>query len=328
MDRLRVFINYKTTDSPWGGSNSFLCALKEYLADLKGIHLISDKHTDFDIILINTAYTAPGRYISLRQMRRYHEYGYSSLFEYILKLFKKRPVKIVLRLDGLRRFYAEMPEDRGDKIQLSLLKFADAVIFQSNESLKQFNKVIGGIPELHYVIHNGVNQRIFNTEGKRFWNKKDELKIFTTSWSTNPRKGFEDIVRLSRFDGVTINFVGNWPKEISHEKVHLKPPVPQNLLSDEYRKNDVFFFPSRNEACPNVINEALSCGLPVIYHPSGGTPEIVSGYGAEFDDDLLKALNEVTNNYDSFVEKIKKNHHLFSINYAGERYVEVFKKLV
>lgn len=326
MDRMRVFINYKTTDRPWGGSNSFLCALKGYLSNLEDIHLIYDKYEDFDLILINTAYTAPGRYISLRQIRRYHEYGYSSLFEYILKLFKKRPMKIVLRLDGLRRFYAEIPEDKGDNIQLSLVGLADAIIFQSNESLAQFKRTINGFSALHYVIYNGVNQGVFNLKGKIFWNKKDKLKVFATSWSTNPRKGFEDIVRLSCIEGVIVNFVGNWPKDINPEKVQLKPPVPQNLLSVEYKKNDAFFFPSRNEACPNVVYEALSCGLPVIYHSSGGTPEIASEYGAWFKDDLLKALDDVTNNYDSFIEKIEKDNYLFSIDYAGKRYVEVFKK--
>ncbi|GBE39932.1 glycosyl transferases group 1 [bacterium BMS3Bbin08] len=327
MNRIRVFINYKTTDMPWGGSNSFLCALKEFSTNLKDFELISDKHADFDLMLLNTAYTAPGRYISLKQVRRYHEHGYSNLFKYILKRFKKRQIKIVLRLDGLRRFYAEMPEAEGDRIQLSLIRFADAVIFQSDESLNQFKKITGDIPVQHYIIHNGVNQKIFNMEGKRFWNKKDKLKIFTTSWSTNPRKGFGDIVRLSLIDGVTVNFVGNWPKEINHGKVYLKPSMPQNLLSEEYKKNDVFFFPSRNEACPNVIYEALSCGLPVIYHPSGGTPEIASRYGVEFSDDLIETLDKVANNYDSFIEGIKRDYFLFSIDYAGKRYFEVFQKV-
>lgn len=326
MNKIRVFINYKTTYSPWGGSNSFLCALKKYLSNLEDIDLIYDKNGNYDLMLLNTSVTAPGKFTSLRQIKRFSEYGCSSLFRYFLKGFKKKKIKILLRLDGLRRFYAETTELRGDRIQLDLIKFANTIIFQSNESLNQFKKVIGNIPVQHYVIRNGVNQSIFNIKEREYWNRKDKLRVFATSWSKNSMKGFRDIARLSNIDDVTVNFVGNWPAGIDSGMVNLKPAMSQPLLAEEYKKNDLFFFPSRNEACSNVVLEALSCGLPVIYHPSGGTSEIASSYGVGLKDDLLATLNEVTKNYDVFIERIKKDYFLFSIDYVGEKYVEVFQK--
>jgi glycosyltransferase involved in cell wall biosynthesis len=327
MGKIRVFINYKTTDRPWGGSNSFLSVLKKYFLNLENIELTTSINSDCDIMFLNTAYSAPGKYISLKQIRMFHHYGYPDIFRYATKLFRKRESRIVLRLDGLRKFYAKTTEVKGDRLQLDLLKYADAIIFQSKESLEQFRKMTGKICAQHYVVHNAVDQDIFNIKEKKYWNKKDKLRIFATSWSKNPMKGFKDIARLSKLENVIVNFVGNWPAEINSENVNLKPAVPQPLLAEEYKKNDLFFFPSRNEACPNVVFEALSSGLPVIYHPSGGTPEIVSSYGVELKDDLHATLDEVVNRYDVIIERIKKDYLLFSIDYAGKKYAEVFQEV-
>ncbi len=256
MNRIRTFIKYQTTDKPWGGSNSFLSALKSYLSTSNDVEIVSNENDAFDLLFLNSAYVAPGRYVSLKEVKKYHEYGYGSFLQFFLKRLKKRSIKIILRLDGLRRFYTETTSNKGDSLQLDLLKFADAIIFQSNESVRQFKEVLGDISTQYFVINNAVSQNVFNFKNKSFWNKKEKLKIFATSWSTNPIKGFDEMVRLSQIDGVSVNFVGNWPKSIHTGKVHLAPPLPQKLLAEEYKKNDVFFFPAQNEACPNVVYEA------------------------------------------------------------------------
>ncbi len=328
MSEIRAFINYKTTDRPWGGSNSFLVALKSYFANSNDIKVVNSSKEDLDVMLLNTAYVAPGKYTSLRTIKRFNQYGYPNFLQYFLNTFKKKPVKIVLRLDGLRQFYAETPNIKGDTIQLNLMNYADAIIFQSTESMNQFKATKGAIRAPHFIIHNGVNQGVFNFQNKIFWNKKDKLNIFSTSWSTNSRKGFTDIAKLSLINNINMNFTGNWPEGVHSANVKIKPPMPQHLLAEEYKDNDIFFFPSQDEACPNVVYEALSSGLPTIYHGSGGTPEITSDYGVEMSDDLHDSVNKITTNYDSYIDRIKACYHTFSIDHAGKQYSAVFHKIV
>ena len=46
-----------------------------------------------------------------------------------------------------------------------------------------------------------------------------------------------------------------------------------------YRRAHALLHPKVNDPCPNVVLEALACGLPVVHAASGGTPELVAEAG-------------------------------------------------
>jgi len=46
-----------------------------------------------------------------------------------------------------------------------------------------------------------------------------------------------------------------------------------------YRRAHALLHPKVNDPCPNVVLEALACGLPVVHSESGGTPELVGDAG-------------------------------------------------
>jgi glycosyltransferase involved in cell wall biosynthesis len=50
-------------------------------------------------------------------------------------------------------------------------------------------------------------------------------------------------------------------------------------LADLYRAVDLFVLPSRSEALPSVISEAMLSGLPVVASAVGGIPEQVGRHG-------------------------------------------------
>jgi glycosyltransferase involved in cell wall biosynthesis len=50
-------------------------------------------------------------------------------------------------------------------------------------------------------------------------------------------------------------------------------------VADFYRAADLFVFPSRAEGCPNVILEAMACGVPVVATDIAGNREVLGESG-------------------------------------------------
>lgn len=328
MNRLKIFIYYNITEQPWGGGNSFLKAFKKYLITQKNqeIEIIDNIKKDYDIFFMNGGHKDQGKYIDINEIKKIK---YGTFFE---KLFgKKKDIKIIYRLDGARYKYNKT-KSLMDELQYKALNLADYTIFQSKECVDSF-KELGYHGENHCIIYNGVDQDIFNFNGKKFWDKKQNLKILSCTWSSNIHKGFEVISKFSEQADVESYYVGNWNNDVDKRKVKIIPPIKQEELAKLYKESDVFLHAAENDPCPNVVLEAMSCGLPIIYHNSGGTPEIAGKYGIPLpenitDETISQLLDNMKENYDKFVDLLKNDKEKFSIKTTAEEYISVFKKVL
>jgi glycosyltransferase involved in cell wall biosynthesis len=61
--------------------------------------------------------------------------------------------------------------------------------------------------------------------------------------------------------------------------VAFRGPYAARQAPAVYQGADAYLMTKHNDPCPNVVLEALACGLPVLYSASGGVPELV-GEGA------------------------------------------------
>ncbi len=326
MKKIRVYIYYTITHKPWGGGNSFLKALKHYINHKQNdlFEIVEDIHDDYDIFFMNGGHKNQGVYIDLQEI--------STIKRKISWLsFLKNHKKIVYRLDGARYKYNKTRSEMDD-LQFQATQFADHIIFQSQECVESF-VALGYKDHKHSIIYNGVNQTIFNTKEKYFWDGKSALKIFSANWSANIHKGYPAIAAFSEHSEVASYFVGNWHQETPSKNVNVLPPVPQEELANYYKNCDVFLHAAQNDPCPNVVLEALSCGLPVLYHNSGGTKEIAAPYGLPLPDEITPesihaVLQEMRSRYHEFKTAILRDMEKFSIEVVGEQYLEVFKKVV
>ncbi|HBS28174.1 MAG TPA: hypothetical protein DEB06_01700 [Phycisphaerales bacterium] len=105
------------------------------------------------------------------------------------------------------------------------------------------------------------------------------LRVVASSWSDNPMKGAEvyrwmdERLDPARFE---FTFVGRCGAPLARARV--VPPLASAELADLLRGQHVYVTASREDSCSNALIEALACGLPALYHDSGGNREL-TGFG-------------------------------------------------
>jgi glycosyltransferase involved in cell wall biosynthesis len=110
------------------------------------------------------------------------------------------------------------------------------------------------------------------------------------------------LVAASRFPYADFRLVGDGPMrpdletEIERQglrNVTLPGPLGAEELREEYRRADVFFFPSTFEGSPKVIVEAAACGLPVICRDCYSAETVIhgqTGFQARSEEELYSYL--------------------------------------
>jgi glycosyltransferase involved in cell wall biosynthesis len=197
-----------------------------------------------------------------------------------LRRFAREGVRMVHRVDGPIGVYRGF-DDGTDRRIVAINRLADATILQSQYSLEKHNE-LGLELRNPTVIHNAVDPSIFHRPYER--RQHERLRIITTSWSDNPRKGGEVLTWLDEhldFDAYELTFAGR--TQVPLKRIRLVEPLPSAQLADLLRVHDVFLAPSRDDPCSNALLEGLACGLPAVFRRSGGHPELVGEAGLGFD---------------------------------------------
>jgi glycosyltransferase involved in cell wall biosynthesis len=191
-------------------------------------------------------------------------------------------VRMVHRVDGPVGVYRGF-DDGTDARIARINELADVTILQSQFSLEKHVEL--GIELRHpVVVRNAVDPSIFHSPSKPRA-RGSRLRVITTSWSANPRKGGDILAWLDRnldFDAFEVTFAGN--TEQAFERIRVVAPLPSEPLADLLRAHDVYLAASRDDPCSNALLEGLACGLPAAFLRSGGHPELVGDGGLGFDD--------------------------------------------
>lgn len=244
-------------------------------------------------------------------------------------------------------------------LQKFFLKQVEAYIAISQDLFDEF-KTNGFSASKTYLIPNGVDVKRFLPkdpyEKKRLRKKlglPEEMKIFLTVGVLDQRKNIGWLVeqwqnekelndhlllivgpqgRLD-IDGAYYSHI----KSIAdHEDVNIFLYDYSENIEVFYQASDYYILASKSEGMPNVILEAMACGLPCLTTPVSGIESLVyqgeTGYIYGFDDkeNFMKYVREICNiDYQTVSENCTRLiQSQFSFDAIAKKYLELYYKLL
>lgn len=178
---------------------------------------------------------------------------------------------------------------RGDKIQFNLYRMADAIVPNSNSQGKFICKNFPFLSKKVHPIINFVDINRFTPSDTPARNEK--LRIVTVARYTQQKNVLTYLKAVRIVKDVKLNVHFDWYGDKKHnvayfaeiEKEYQQLDIadymtlhdPNQKIEEEYRKADIFCLPSLYEGYPNVVAEAMSCGLPILCSNVYENPYIV-----------------------------------------------------
>lgn len=151
------------------------------------------------------------------------------------------------------------------------------------------------------VIRTGADTRFFTPDWQRPQNSRPQV-LFVGSLRVRKQPQVA-LSAAARFPNADFRIAGEGVlKRKLLDRIHreglknvtLLGALQPEQLRREYRRADVFFFPSSFEGSPKVIVEAAACGLPVVIRNCYSAETVlhgVTGYQANSDDELFSFLD-------------------------------------
>ncbi|WP_431029549.1 glycosyltransferase family 4 protein [Lysinibacillus sp. LZ02] len=169
-------------------------------------------------------------------------------------------------------------------------------IFSLNESSETHIKLMANKSSIR--IPNFINLKSMDLYQN---NISDEIKSIIYVGHIIKSKGCMDIFSVAeKMPNLNFKLVGKASEEIKYtskpKNVQYYGEIPKEEVMNYMLSADVLLFPTYTEGFPNVILEAMACGLPIVATPVGAIPEMLEEKGG--------VLIEV-GNIDGFVNAIK-----------------------
>jgi len=310
---MKISINSKFIEGPYGGGEKFSKYLRDFLTEKGETVVNSLEDDDIDLIL----HVNPFPFLT-----KASAYSFFDAYEYKIK----HPSTVIVQRIN------ECDERKNTKYMNDLLRvasnYSDYVVY-----IASWLKPLIKAKKACQVILNGADQSIFNHDGKNFWDGRGKMKIVTHHWGNNYMKGHDIYQKIDKLlnnkyfkELFEFTFIGNYPSDLTYKNTKMIEPLTDKELAKELRKHHLYITASRNEPAGMHHIEGALCGLPILYMNSGALPEYCKGFGIEFNEtNLEEKLLEMRKKYRDYVKKIIKYDH--TAKKMAEEYNSLFKKL-
>jgi len=268
---MKILINRKPVDGPWGGGNLFVRAFCES-ANKAGHEVVFRFEDDLDVIFV--------------QDPRYSDLGIS--INEIAQYKQSNPgVKLIHRVNECD---ARKNTDDMDSMLRQTSSVTDTTVFVSHW-MKDYHLDKDWLCEDVAVVYNGVDREHFQKRDKI---QNGKINIVAHHWSDNRMKGadvyeFLDAL-VAEDERFTFTYIGRTSSDLKHSNV--MDPLSGLDLGKELSRYDVYVSGSRFDPGPNHILESLACEIPTIVHVDGGGAVEFAGCNFSFQnsEELIKLL--------------------------------------
>lgn len=267
------------------------------------------------------------------------------------RLKRKYGIPYVIRfgggdIPGFQERFAKVYKPIGPALRI-IWKNADALVANSEGLKKLAQDFCDRYPIL--VFPNGVDAEKYAPPHVRSYDK-DTLRLLFVSRLIE-RKGLQYVIphlgELSERTGKKLVFtiVGDGPYRQTLENLadehHVRHMIEfagqkgKEDLPAYYRDSDIFVFPSKKEGMPNVVLEAMACGLPVCMSPCQGSSELIDKNGIVAESNLTKfsdSLEKMVGMSDVELDRMsalsrRRAKELFSWESVAKSYMGLFSRI-
>ncbi|MDE7430875.1 MAG: glycosyltransferase family 4 protein [Lachnospiraceae bacterium] len=198
------------------------------------------------------------------------------------------------------------------------------------------------------VIENGVDSQFFTPASKK--NQIGTgIKILFVSRLIEGKglqyliphlRQIEFAVRKKCSQSITLIIVGDGPyktalKNLAHETgtqhlVYFAGRKNKDEVRQYYQEADIFVLPSLSEGMPNVVLEAMACGLPIVMTPCEGSKELVTDNGfitsiGNLSDNLVKLCVDSSLRTVMGQNSVQNVKQCFEWENTAKRYLKILK---
>jgi glycosyltransferase involved in cell wall biosynthesis len=203
----------------------------------------------------------------------------------LLRLARRRRAPVVLNQDGVA--YPGWAGQRTERLNARLrrvLLAARHVVYQSEFCKEAADRFLGPPPGSWEILYNAVDTVAFVPAERPL----DDLPVLLLGGDQTQvyrlRAGLQTLALLPDtrllVTGSVVTDAGAAARELGvADRVELVGRYTQRDAPAIYRRAHLLLHTKVMDPCPNVVLEALACGLPVVHSASGGTPELVGEAG-------------------------------------------------
>ncbi len=229
------------------------------------------------------------------------------------------------------------------RMQRDLLR-ADHVIYQSVFSKEMADTHLYNRRDRYSVVQNGVDLDWFRP-GKGHDGRLRLLAAGSLRHEYMLGTVLPVFARLWRHHDLELHIVGTLGKICrqqladfgtsdpeASERIKVVGAIDNDDMPEQLRQADVLLHPRLGDWCPNVVVEALACGLPVVCGSWGGAAELVGtggivvptnkwSYGPEFVQGIVTAVETVLASLSDYRDRARQRAEAeFDIRIVAEKY--------